>query len=212
MFSWSKGVVSMVVAPLFLLSFITKAHEVQPAPASPLTKNPHMAVIRQAPELALVDIHGKELRLADLRGRTVLVAFIYTRCTSACPLLTMRMARLQHKLVAARLPAVLVSVTVDPGRDDAGTLAAYAKRFNARPGWHFLREAPGRLKPVLDAYDEWTARLPGGEVDHPARLHLVDAAGRVREIYSLEFFDEEQAFLDIAALERERSRHKAIVP
>jgi len=34
------------------------------------------------------------------------------------------------------------------------------------------------------AYDEWTHVLPSGELDHPARLHLIDGAGRVREIYS----------------------------
>jgi protein SCO1 len=113
------------------------------------------------------------------------------------------MARLQQKLIAARLPAVLVSVTVDPERDDAKTLALFGKRFGARAGWHFLRDEPARLAPVLAAYDEWTQRLPSGELDHPARLHLVDGAGRVREIYSLAFFDEEQAFLDIRALERE---------
>ncbi|MBI4271464.1 MAG: SCO family protein, partial [Candidatus Rokubacteria bacterium] len=40
-------------------------------------------------------------------------------------------------------------------------------------------------------------------IDHPARLYLLDPAGRVREIYSLSFFDERQAFLDIRALLRE---------
>ena len=84
----------------------------------------------------------------------------------------------------------------------SATLARFAKGFGARPGWHFLRDEPARLAPVLAAYDEWTHLLPSGELDHPARLHLIDGAGRVREIYSLAFFDEEQAFLDIAALER----------
>ena len=95
------------------------------------------------------------------------------------------------------------SVTVDPQRDDAKTLVAYAKRFGAGPGWHFVREEPARLAPVLAAYDEWTRREGSGELDHPARLHLIDAAGRVREIYSLAFFDEEQAFLDIKALHKQ---------
>ncbi len=162
-----------------------------------------MPVIREAPEFRLLDVNGKALKLSELRGRIVLLAFVYTSCTSACPLLSVHMARLQRKLIATRLPAVLVSVTVDPERDDAGALARYAKGFGARPGWHFLREEPARLQPVLAAYDEWTQRLPSGELDHPARLHLIDGAGRVREIYSLAFFDEDQAFLDIAALKRE---------
>ena len=162
-----------------------------------------MAVIRAAPDFVLWDTENHRVRLSELRGRPVLVAFIYTTCTGACPLLSARMSRLQRMLEKARIPAALVSVSVDPGRDDAKALAAYAKRFGARPGWHFLREERARLAPVLAAYEEWTSRDGSGELDHPARLHLIDAQGRVREIYSLAFFDEEQAFLDIKALHRQ---------
>lgn len=56
---------------------------------------------------------------------------------------------------------------------------------------------------MLAQWDEWTRPLPSGDLDHPARLHLIDARGRVPEIYSLEFFDEHQAELDIRALLRE---------
>jgi protein SCO1/2 len=194
-----KRVASLAAATLVFFSLAATAHEERPAAASPLTKNAPMPAIRTAPDFALGGV-----RLSGLRGRPVLIAFIYTSCTSACPLLSARMARLQKKLIAARLPAVLLSITVDPQRDDAKTLALFARGFGARPGWHFLRDEPARLEPVLAAYDEWTHVLPSGELDHPARLHLIDGAGRVREIYSLAFFDEEQAFLDIAALERER--------
>jgi len=41
-------------------------------------------------------------------------------------------------------------------------------------------------------------------MDHPARVYLFDRAGRVREIYALEFFDQRQAWLDVRALLRER--------
>lgn len=117
------------------------------------------------------------------------------------------MAALQRRLIEVRLlrsRVGLVSVTVDPGRDSAEALARYANAFGADPeGWRFLRESPERLGSVLAAYDEWTRVLPGGEIDHPARLYLIDARGRIREIYSLALFDERQAFLDIQALLRE---------
>ncbi|HEU4352505.1 MAG TPA: SCO family protein [Burkholderiales bacterium] len=194
-----------LAATLAAVSLAAHGHEEKSRPASPLAKTSYMAVIREAPDFTLRDVEGKSVRLSELRGKSVLVAFIYTTCTGACPLLSARMSRLQQKLAAAHIPAALVSVTVDPERDDAKTLGAYAKRFGARPGWYFVREEPARLAPVLAAYDEWTRREPPGELDHPARLHLIDAAGRVREIYSLAFFDEEQAFLDIRALHREAS-------
>jgi protein SCO1 len=195
-----------LAASLAVVSLAAHGHEEKSPPASPLSTTPYMAVIREAPDFALRDVQGKSIRLSELKGKTVLVAFIYTTCTGACPLLSARMSRLQQMLEKARIPAALVSVSVDPERDDAKTLAAYAKRFGARPGWHFLREERARLAPVLAAYEEWTSRDGSGELDHPARLHLIDAQGRVREIYSLAFFDEEQAFHDIKALHKQALR------
>jgi cytochrome oxidase Cu insertion factor (SCO1/SenC/PrrC family) len=188
-----------LAAALAAVSLAAHGHDEKSRPASPLSTTPYMAVIRQAPDFALEDVQGKSIRLSELKGKTVLVAFIYTTCTGACPLLSARMSRLQEMLEKARIPAAFVSVSVDPQHDDAATLAAYAKRFDANPDWHFVRGEP----PVLEAYEEWTQRSPSGELDHPARLHLIDAEGRVREIYSLAFFDEEQAFLDIKALHRQ---------
>jgi protein SCO1/2 len=175
-------------------------------PGSPLSANPSLGVIRTAPDFTLLDVEGRAVRLTELRGRVVLLAFIYTSCPSACPLLTQRMAVLQQRLRAERLlPArvALVSITVDPQRDTAAALGRYARAFGAhRDAWPFLRESPERLAPVLAAYDEWTTRTSSGELDHPARLHLIDAQGRVREIYNLARFDERQAFLDIVSLLR----------
>jgi len=184
------------------------AHE-PPAPrpaASPLTAAPYLGVVKPAPDFALNDTDGRVVRLSELRGRVVLVSFVYTRCTTACPLLTARLALL-HRRAQTLAPAarpVLLSITVDPAHDSAAELARYAARFDATgPTWRFLREEPTRLAPVLSAWDEWTRLAGNGEVDHPARIFLVDRAGRIREIYSLAFFDERQAWLDIRALLRD---------
>jgi protein SCO1/2 len=175
-----------------------------PARAPSLTAAPHLSVIRAAPDFALTDSDGRTVRLSELRGRVVLVSFVFTSCSAACPLLTHRMSLLQQRLRGVTPAPALVSITVDPARDSAEALATYAARFGAdRRGWYFLRDAPARLAPVLAQWDEWTRPLASGDLDHPARLHLIDRRGRVREIYSLEFFDERQAELDIRALLRE---------
>src|SRR5258708_35892687 len=98
---------------------------------------------------------------------------------------------------------VLLSVTVDPTRDSAAALASYASRFGADPAvWKFLRDSPEAMTPVLGAYREWTRPMKDGDLDHPARVHLIDADGQIREIYSLAFFDPRQAFIDIRSLAR----------
>jgi protein SCO1/2 len=168
---------------------------------------PFLGVIRQAPDFTLQDRSGKPVRLSDLKGRTVLLSFIFTTCTGACPLLTSQMQQVQTGLAKAGLfpsRVALLSVTIDPERDSAQALDRYARRFDARPGWYFLRDQPERLHAMLAEYNEWTTKLPGGDLDHPARVYLIDPAGRIREIYSLAFFDERQALLDIQAVEREK--------
>lgn len=172
-----------------------------------VSPNATLALIRPAPDFTLLDPEGRAVRLSALRGRVVLLSFIYTSCSAACPLLTQRIVLLQASLRTAGLfpsRVAFLSVTVDPARDSGAALARYAKGFGAdRGGWRFLRQAPERLRPVLAAYDEWTRHLPGGELDHPARIYLIDPLGRIREIYTLSWFDERQAFLDIQTLLRE---------
>ena len=183
------------------------AHEDPPAVQSghsTLATAPRLPLIKPAPDFTLLDTSGRSVRLSELRGHVVLISFIYTACSSACPLLTQRMALLRKRLTRAGVgagQAEFLSITVDPSRDSSEALGRYAAHFGvASDGWRFLREEPERLQPVLAAYDEWTRAQPDGEIDHPARLYLIDRKGNIREIYSLSFFDEQQAFRDIQAL------------
>src|SRR5882672_585508 len=209
--SATRQALRVAIAVAVLASHAALAHrEAATAPPSvlpaELSATPHLSVIRRAPDFTLLDPRGQPVRLVQLQGRTVLLSFIFTQCVSACPMLSYRMGLLQTQLAQAGLfPAriTFLSVTVDPERDSADALDRYARRFDARPGWYFLRDQPERLRSVLAAYDEWTKKLPDGDVDHPARVYLIDPDGRIREIYSLAFFDERQALLDIRAIEQE---------
>jgi protein SCO1 len=169
-----------------------------------VSANPSLAVIAPAPEFVLRDTAGKPVRLSDYRGHVVLLAFVFTTCPGVCPLISKQMAALQDSLKqdgSFGRKADLLSVTVDPETDTAPVLAAYAKTYGADPtGWRFLRETPEKTKPVLKAYDEWTKLLPKGELDHPARVYLIDRSGNIREIYSLAFFNERQALIDMKKL------------
>lgn len=197
----------MRIALLLALVMAAGAWGHPTAPASrgaALSAQPSLSVIRSAPDFELTDTDGRLVRLANYRGRVVLIAFVYSTCTDACPMLTYRMAQLQAMLKAAGLyprRTAFVSISVDPERDTAEVIAAYSDRFSVdRAGWAFLTDRPERARQALLAYGEWTKPLAGGGLDHPARLHLIDSQGKVREIYSLAFFDARQAYLDIQAL------------
>jgi protein SCO1/2 len=169
-----------------------------------IASHPYFAVIEAAPDFTLRDSTNRLFALSRLRGRVVLLSFIYTSCTTTCPLLTQRMALLSDELRKSGLwpsSVSFLSITVDPERDTAAALVNYARLLDAvDPNWRFLREQPPRLRPVLAAYDEWTKRLPDGDIDHPARVYLIDRRGDIREIYGISFFDERQVLVDIRTL------------
>ena len=207
----------VLLALTLAVNFAASAHEnerVIPAQAGiqderaaasrSISPHPHLNVIAPAPEFALHDSGGALVRLSDLRGKVVVIAFVFTSCTTVCPILGQQMATLQKRVKNDKLlhsRVILLSVTVDPSKDSAAVLARYATNLGADPAmWKFLRDSPESLAPVLVAYHEWTRAMPDGEVDHPARVHLVDADGQLREIYSLAFFDPRQALIDIRSL------------
>ena len=92
----------------------------------------------RAPEFALTERSGKEVRSADLVGKVWIANFIYTHCPDTCPVQSAEMKALQDRF-AAEQDLRLVSITVDPKRDTLAVLTEYAKRFGADPGrWLFL--------------------------------------------------------------------------
>jgi protein SCO1/2 len=175
-----------------------------------ISTTPSLSVIAKAPDFTLRDTAGRGVKLSDYRGRAVLLAFIFTSCPGVCPLISKQMEYVQAQLKSAGLfgkEAVMLSVTIDPETDTVPVLTAYAAQYGADPaGWRFLRESEEKTRPVLKAYDEWTKKLPKGDLDHPARVYLVDRQGNIREIYSLAFFNEKQALIDIQALLKEPAR------
>lgn len=194
---------TLVLASALLVSSVAP-HAGEPSGDRTLSSNPSLSVIGKAPAFTLLDTSGKTVRLADYHGQVVLLAFVFTSCPGVCPLISRQMALLQEALKEGHVfgrQASMVSITVDPETDTAPVLAKYANFYGADPsGWKFLREAPQKIKVTLKAYDEWTRRLPKGDLDHPARVYLIDQQGDIREIYSLAFFNEKQAHLDILAL------------
>ncbi|HEY2028046.1 MAG TPA: SCO family protein [Myxococcales bacterium] len=94
---------------------------------------------------------GKVVHLYDdlLKGKSVVVNLIYTRCTASCPLETAKLSQVQ-KLLGDRVgkDIFFYSISIDPKHDTPEVLKAYAARFHAGPGWLFLTGAPDGIKLV----------------------------------------------------------------
>lgn len=167
-----------------------------------------LAVIRAAPDFALVEASGRKTTLQQQRGKVVLVSFIFTTCSGACPATTHRLARVQHEI--ARHPELkgkvqFVSITLDPQRDTPEVLRRYRDLYELDPGnWSFVTGPTADVKKVIAAWGMWARPAANGQLDHPSRVFLVDPRGRVREIYNLDFLRLPWVIEDIRLLLGER--------
>jgi protein SCO1/2 len=181
-----------------LLALLT-ATEPGPAP---------LAVIRTAPDFSLRTQDDKPLRLRDLRGKVVLVSFIFTTCNGSCPATTSRMSTVAGDLRRAGLfkgdRVRLISITLDPKRDTPQALRRYRKLYDIEGDhWQFLTGPVVDVEKAFTAWGMWVKPAANGQLDHPSRIYLLDTRGRVREIYSLEFFKSAWALEDIRSLLKE---------
>jgi cytochrome oxidase Cu insertion factor (SCO1/SenC/PrrC family) len=82
--------------------------------------------------------HGTSLRAALDTDKPVLVNFIFTSCTTICPVMTTGFAQFQASLADRRDEVRLVSISIDPEIDTVETLRAYASKYGAGSSWQFL--------------------------------------------------------------------------
>jgi cytochrome oxidase Cu insertion factor (SCO1/SenC/PrrC family) len=98
--------------------------------------------------LPVIDQNGRTLRFYDdvIKGRIVVISFIYTSCQDLCPLTTANMAQLEDKLDGAvGRDLFFVSMSVDPENDTPERMKAFADAFDVGPGWLFLT---GKLEDI----------------------------------------------------------------
>jgi protein SCO1/2 len=167
-----------------------------------------LAVISTPLDFSLTIQDGKELKLSDLKQKTLLVGFIFTTCNGTCPATTHRMAAIQQELkargVAKEGNVQLLSITLDPERDTPDTLKRYMRLYDIdSSNWTFLTGPPERVKRVIADWGMWARPAANGQLDHPSRVYLLDGLGRVREIYNLTFLKPAWVCDDIELLLRE---------
>lgn len=126
-----------------------------------------------ARDFALTDQHGRPFRLADTRGKVVVLTFLYTSCTDVCPVVAVKLRETARLLGDRAADVVLVAVSTDPERDTVERAAAYGEALGMPPTWHYLVGSAAELRPVWDAYFVGEP-VVGAEVDAPSDAELRD--------------------------------------
>lgn len=137
----------------------------------------------------LTDQDGRSLPFFSLRGKPVLLNFIYADCPDECPLITRSIESLLREMPAEMSAGVAVlSVTLNPGEDTPEVLRRYAAGFRKNfPHWRFAVADEATLA-MMVADLGFTYEKKEGGIAHLNRLTLLDASGRVaRHFYGTSF-------------------------
>ena len=116
------------------------------------------------PDIELIDQTGTTVDLQALldTDQPVALNFIFTTCTTICPVMTATFAQMRRELGEAGDELQLVSISIDPEYDRPDKLKAYAEQFRAGSGWEFLTGDSADIVAVLKSFDSYA----GSKMNH----------------------------------------------
>ncbi|MDP8984776.1 MAG: SCO family protein [Pseudomonadota bacterium] len=125
------------------------------------------------PNVKLIRDDGKSVDLAaELDdGRPVVLNFIYTSCTTTCPMSSQIFEQFQDELGSSREAVHLMSISIDPEQDTPARLRAYGGQFHAGKGWNHYSGTTASSIAVQRAFNAYR----GDKMSH-VPLTLVRAA------------------------------------
>ena len=105
-----------------------------------------------APDFTLTDQNGATFHMAAMKGKVVLLSFIYTHCTDICPYIAVKVKNAYTLLGNDAANVVFVAVTTDPKRDVPAVTAAYSRELGLQDAWHFVGGTPKAVQAVWSSY------------------------------------------------------------
>lgn len=179
-----------IAAALLTVSLSAAAHSLEDVEASLHEQERYAQFVdRAAPEFSLADPDGGSVSLADFKGKAVVLNFIYTRCTDACPLHMNTIKQLQDKINAEGLGGSVEFVTIATDTEDLAStrdnMRAYGSRYRLDPAnWRFLfrrgDQAQDATVRLAEEYGLTFSVVEEGMQMHGVVTHVIDKTGRLR--------------------------------
>lgn len=161
-------------------------------------KYPRMVRYYRIPDVTLLNQDGKKIKFRSYldSGKPVIVDFIYTTCTTVCPVLSAGFVSLRNRLGEEARSVQLVSISIDPENDRPENMKEYLSRYHAGEGWDFLTGSREDITLVLKAFDAYISDkmeheplyiLRGPKSDDWIRISgLISGADLLRELRGIE--------------------------
>lgn len=141
---------------------------------------------RPLPDFEFEKVTGGTLSLADLKGKRWVASFVFSRCTTSCPMISRAVMKVHDRTKKSAPDAHFVSITVDPKYDTVEVFGKYAEIFTQGDSsrWSFLTGSQQEIyELVVKGFGQFVkenlgkSRMPGFEVAHTNRVVLVNEDG-----------------------------------
>lgn len=134
-------------------------------------------------DFSLTDHNGQPRRLADYRGKVVVMFFGYTQCPDVCPTTLSALREVMTQLGEDAKRIQVLFVTIDPARDTPALLAKYVPAFH--PDFVGLYADEQGTAAMAKEFKVFYAKQPGStpgsySVDHSTASYAFDAQGKLR--------------------------------
>ncbi len=134
-----------------------------------------------APDFSLTNQFGQLVTLQQFSGKTVVLAFIDSQCTTICPLTSAALTASMHLLGSHAAQVALVAVNANPKAISVADVRAYSVAHGLLYGWQFLTGSLGQLKAVWQSYGVYVAAI-SGNIDHTPAIYVIGPHGHERAL------------------------------
>jgi protein SCO1/2 len=147
-----------------------------------------------APLFSLPNQDGERVRMGSLRGSPVIVTFLYSNCENTCPLQAQTIKGALDEL-GEDVPALAISV--DPANDTQQSARVFLSKQRMTGRMRFVLGSREQLRPIWRGYG---VQPQLDDLDHTARIVLVDGQGFQRVGYPLDQVTPERLAHDLRLL------------
>lgn len=144
---------------------------------------------KPAPSVVLRNYDGRVVNLATLRGKAVLVTFVFTHCPDTCPLIISNLRAAQALLGSRKQRVQMVAISTDPAQDTPATVRRFLARRGMLGRMDYLLGNRRALQRVWSAWGVSAKRVSStpAAVEHSAMVFGIGAHGNVRTLYPANF-------------------------
>lgn len=130
------------------------------------------------PDFSIPDSSGAIVSSRDLAGMVVLVTFLDSQCTEACPIIASQIARALASLEAEERNAVApLAISTDPDEDTATSVRDFLRKNRAEGRLRYLVAPVEQLRPVWDSFQIAASYDTGVDTLHSAPVRIYDREG-----------------------------------